>query len=183
MTNKSKQRKPEVELVQEAAPNGDWQPFLHNHRTRNKIRLGITRQQCLLVSLYLTQRYSGQPCPYVQDAVPFLTDFERDFILTGMSRFEWDTMYTDVEEPDNAGSNNHATVMFVPIPKLKKYRCDVEGIPNYTIGFLEQGNSNRPESWYYRNNDWATMLSSGYLRVIADKVDQLNEQTGSIPHE
>ena len=154
---------------------------LTHRTTKQSIRLKAeenSNTDLLLVINYLQRRAEGI-AGYVQDELYFLTPFERDFIVTGLNRYNWDCMYTDLKEAPHDGDDNPVPVMFLPL-KGERYRCDGKGTGDcgdFSLGYIQQGDVSKPDPWYYRNNDWATTLKSEQMYAIAAKIDQLNRQT------
>lgn len=124
---------------------------------------------------YLDQRAHGSDVK-VQDGVPHLSAFERDFILMGLDRFEWEHMHYDVEAKACDGNGNASPVRFIPIKS--GYRCDTVGKEPTTLCFLVKvaATAGGKEAWCLRCNDWATIIEEPQLEAITAKVNQLNLQ-------
>lgn len=66
--------------------------------TRTSMISGLTRTMEIQVSQEQLDAWEGGVL--IQNAMPHLTDSEREFILSGITDDEWDSLYTE-EEYDN----------------------------------------------------------------------------------
>lgn len=122
---------------------------------------------------YLEERALGDG-PLIQDALPFLTSFERDFIILGFDRQEWDVLYADGNgAPSDDECSPAPEVKLFPVEK--GYRCEVLGEDNkvFTLGFIVRLGT----KWQFRCNDWNTFITVDQLSTILAKTKQLNIQT------
>lgn len=70
--------------------------------TRKSVFSGITRALDLPITDIQWQNYMGGTL--VQNAFPNLTDDEREFILTGITKEEWDKMFKEEDEINDFNS-------------------------------------------------------------------------------
>lgn len=153
---------------------GETTVGLHNYTTGNSITLELDEPKYQLLIDHLHQR-GRSGAANIQDALPFMTPFERDFILLGMSRHAWERLYYDPESSANDGDGNPSAVRFKPTGV--GYDCLSSDGVGYGLGILINPTRTGVHlKWLFRSQHHVS-LSEDQMFSLASKMKQLNAQS------
>lgn len=75
--------------------------------TKRSEATGLTHTRDIDISEWEYARYQRGELGYVQEAFPLLSADDREFLVTGVTPEEWDDLFGDIEEDEDANYTDY----------------------------------------------------------------------------